>query len=578
MLTPNPRVQDLNSSKLGATMKTLQDKQRMFLIAPSIFSLAFIILAAYGAKAQTNTFPSTGNAGVGTPSPATALEVIANEPARGAIRVRNLAKTGLSGIEYERGSDGVVTGYVGLDLTNGFFRLNSINNHPFVFLTESIERMRITSDGNVGIGTSTPPAFRLDVAGDVNTSNPYKIKGATVLSTLGSANVFVGVGAGAANVAGPGPASLDGEEPAPNGSYNSFFGAAAGRANTTGSNNSFFGTFAGSEGLTGSFNSFFGAFAGNGGTQNSGNTHNSVFGATAGRNLTSGKENSFFGVSAGFANTRGVNNSFFGMSAGNGNESGSQNTIIGAGADVGANNLTNATAIGSRAQVNANNSLVLGGITGINGGTNTNVGIGTTRPAFRLDVSGDVNTRTQYKILGRTVLSPIGDNRIILGRPDGQDIIRIPGLGSGTIPLCRDASNDISNCGSSLRYKRDINRFSGGLNVVRQLRPISFRWKADGTPDVGFGAEDVARIAPLFVTHNTAGEIEGVKYSQLTAVLVDAIQEQQAQLEAKEARIAELEARLVALERVVLSELSVVRPRQSTATATTQTKRTQARR
>jgi len=37
----------------------------------------------------------------------------------------------------------------------------------------------------------------------------------------------------------------------------------------------------------------------------------------------------------------------------------------------------------------------------------------------------------------------------------------------------------------------------------------------DRTPDVGFGAEDVAAIDPLFVTHNDKGDVEGVKYERL---------------------------------------------------------------
>lgn len=43
---------------------------------------------------------------------------------------------------------------------------------------------------------------------------------------------------------------------------------------------------------------------------------------------------------------------------------------------------------GSRAQVTQSNSLVLGGISGVNGGTNTNVGSGTTAPKTRLHVAG----------------------------------------------------------------------------------------------------------------------------------------------------------------------------------------------
>ncbi len=67
--------------------------------------------------------------------------------------------------------------------------------------------------------------------------------------------------------------------------------------------------------------------------------------------------------------------------------------------------------------------------------------------------------------------------------------------------------------------------FGGGLEVVHKFRPNNFKWKADGVPDVGFAAEEVEKIEPLFVMYNAKGEIEGVKYGQLTTVLVNAVKE-----------------------------------------------------
>src|SRR5262249_49677267 len=51
--------------------------------------------------------------------------------------------------------------------------------------------------------------------------------------------------------------------------------------------------------------------------------------------------------------------------------------------------------IGFRALVSQDNSLVLGGITGFNSGTDTKVGIGTTTPGVLLDVQRDQNTITE---------------------------------------------------------------------------------------------------------------------------------------------------------------------------------------
>jgi hypothetical protein len=53
----------------------------------------------------------------------------------------------------------------------------------------------------------------------------------------------------------------------------------------------------------------------------------------------------------------------------------------------------------------------------------------------------------------------------------------------------------------------------------------------------GNSAEDVERVEPLLTFRNDKGEIEGVKYNQLSAVLVNAIRDQQAQIERQQVQI-----------------------------------------
>lgn len=52
-------------------------------------------------------------------------------------------------------------------------------------------------------------------------------------------------------------------------------------------------------------------------------------------------------------------------------------------------------------------------------------------------------------------------------------------------------------------------------------------WKESGLGGIGLGAEDVAKIEPRFTFKNGNGEVEGVKYGELNAVLINAIKEQQ---------------------------------------------------
>jgi Chaperone of endosialidase len=84
---------------------------------------------------------------------------------------------------------------------------------------------------------------------------------------------------------------------------------------------------------------------------------------------------------------------------------------------------------------------------------------------------------------------------------------------------------------SSLRYKTDLRPFSGGLSLVARLKPYNFAWKNTGARELGLIAEDVAAAEPLLTYKNEKDEIEGVKYENLTVVLVNAIKEQQTQIE-----------------------------------------------
>ena len=53
---------------------------------------------------------------------------------------------------------------------------------------------------------------------------------------------------------------------------------------------------------------------------------------------------------------------------------------------------------------------------------------------------------------------------------------------------------------------------------------------------IGFGrpvcCEDVEKVEPLLTFRNHQGQIEGVKYSQLNVVLINAVKQQQRQIEA----------------------------------------------
>ena len=232
---------------------------------------------------------------------------------------------------------------------------------------------------------------------------------------------------------------------------------------------------------------------------------NTFVGDDAGRENALGTLNAFFGFSAGDASTTGSSNTFIGYSAGETNTTGGANTLIGASTDVAADDLTFATAIGASSVATESNS-------------------------------------------------------ISLGRSAGQDSVYIWGVlrvgldGAGALDVCRNASFRLSTCSSSIRYKRNVETYGAGMEVVRRLRPITFTWMSDGTRDLGFAAEEVAAIDPLLAIYTDEGAIEGVKYKQLTTVLVNAANEQQRLIEQQQKQIHEQQRQIDALLHLVCGQ------------------------
>jgi hypothetical protein len=124
-----------------------------------------------GAPGDSLVVAGDGRVGIGTASPSSVrLDVRANLAGAAMERLQNSSATGYSGTEYLDNA-GNVGLFFGLDNAASTTRFNSINNHPIVVLTNSTERMRITSAGDLGIGTSSPSSKLHVNGGDIRVSN-----------------------------------------------------------------------------------------------------------------------------------------------------------------------------------------------------------------------------------------------------------------------------------------------------------------------------------------------------------------------------------------------------------------------
>lgn len=143
---------------------------------------------------------------------------------------------------------------------------------------------------------------------------------------------------------------------------------------------------------------------------------------------------------------------------------------------------------------------------------NGNVGIGTSSPAYMLHVNGSA------------------------GKPGG---------GSWT------ASSD-------RRLKKDIRDFSDGLDILKKINPVWFKYNGladmpdDGKNYVGVIAQDMQRVAPYmistFMDPQTNTEYLNYDSNAVTYILINSVKEQQIQIEVLKKQIEEQEKRLSRLE------------------------------
>ena len=150
---------------------------------------------------------------------------------------------------------------------------------------------------------------------------------------------------------------------------------------------------------------------------------------------------------------------------------------------------------------------------------NGNVGIGTQDPRFKLDISGSI----------------------------GANSTRVH---------------------SDIRWKKNIETIPSALNTVLQLRGVKFEWRADEYEEMNFApgkhlgliAQEVEAVIPEVVSTDEDG-YKAVEYSNLTAVLIEAVKEQQEMIEQQQKAIyaiqRQMESALQKLEVLTVAQQNV---------------------
>jgi hypothetical protein len=118
----------------------------------------------------------------------------------------------------------------------------------------------------------------------------------------------------------------------------------------------------------------------------------------------------------------------------------------------------------------------------------------------------------------------------------------LPSLGGS--PLYVTSGNVLTRASSSMRYKHQVEEYDKGLNTINQLRPVYFKYiQNHDILNAGFIAEEFEELGlKEFVRYDLQRRPDSIDYSQITALLVKGIQEQQQQIDALKAEIELLKA------------------------------------
>jgi hypothetical protein len=323
------------------------------------------------------------------------------------------------------------------------------------------------------------------------------------------------------------------------GSLNTAGGAYALWSNTTGNQNAAFGYQALQANTDGDKNTASGAYAL---YSNTSGSSNAAFGALALYHNTAGDENTASGVGALQSNTTGSDNTASGVYALVHNTVGKNNTAAGAGA--------------LEANVNGSNNVAVGfgALKALAGSSNNNIAIGTN--AGNVTKSGRNNIYIGNP--GATTESSV--TRI--GRVQTKSFVAgIAGVPLSGATVVVNSAGQLGVVASSARYKQDITPLTGASEKLAQLRPVSYRYKAE--PDArhyGLIAEEVDKVMPDLVVRDEEGRPESVQYHELIPLLLQERQELRAELARQRALIEQQAKALAALSRRLDARVAALDP------------------
>lgn len=366
-------------------------------------------------------------------------------------------------------------------------KIGTTSNYSLPFITDNIERMRITGTGRLGIGTCWPATETHISAAGVSTGiTQTYVKGMTI-----TANGTYGFG-------GPGFYLENVDNPA---------GKRLFKINYTANG-----------GPDGYIN--FQAVSDNGGANVNANILSVMHSGRVGIGTAtfSGSNPEKLLVDAGYTNSnnliasRGASNLALQNSVQNlnGGEQASANMV--ARADN-ATETANLVKMGIHSSAFISNNILGGANNAYLYASGNDFVIGNASANKQLIFfTGGTDAGSEIACMNGSGLQPGGDNKYSLGK-NGARWSEVWSA-NGVIQT------------SDARLKTDIINLKYGLGELMQLRPVSYRWKdKTGTAKIGLIAQEVQQVIPEVVSGNEENGNLGMNYAELVPLLINSIKE-----------------------------------------------------
>ena len=467
---------------------------------------------------------ASGNVGIGTSSPSFKLDVQGNSASVATfVRSRNgdTSATSFAGYGCSTG-EGVDAQWYSYSSANWF---GTKTNHPQLFITNNTERLRITTTGSVGIGTSSPPAQQTLTAGRNMTGSTFSSgvasTGQVQSDATSRADYFISVSSVAA------------------GTYSRVVGYQAQQGTITGTVNNQYG-FQADASLIGATSNmgFFGNIPDGTNRWNfyaQGTAPNYFAGNVGIGTASPGAKLDVSGSAVNFTNSSGsfdfnvtgtVVSTMRYITSGTGYGDWRIQTGNTASGLSGAIRFFDVVANAERMRIDASGNLLVG-TTSASTSSSSGVKVlpaegGANNPQLSIVTSASTATTASLAIYST-----------------GASALRFYVDNGGTIY----ATNTSISAISDQRFKENVRDLDTGLDTILALKPRRFDWKEgkgkDVKDDMGFIAQEVETVLPALVGGWKAGEgepddLKSVKAGDLIPVLVKAIQE-------LTARVAQLE-------------------------------------